>query len=78
MPDFKPAAPKVKRVPAPVGLRDGWVTALTSAGDLTARGRSASTHTPFDFTRAHGRGPLPEPDDALEGNRWVFAHGLRQ
>lgn len=157
-----PAAPKVKRVPVPVDLRDDWVTALTSAGfdpaapsvwlaegllfylpsavetslidtvdrltvsgsalafeakleadllayrdsaiytatreeigidllrlfdkgprpdsagDLTARGWSASMHTPFDFTRAHGRGPLPEPDDALEGNRWVFAHKLRQ
>ncbi|MER8044495.1 class I SAM-dependent methyltransferase [Streptomyces sp. NPDC094032] len=45
-----------------------------SAGRLTARGWSTSMHTPFDFTRRHGRGPLPEPNDALEGNRWVFAH----
>ncbi|MFF0728611.1 class I SAM-dependent methyltransferase [Streptomyces sp. NPDC004134] len=45
-----------------------------SAGALTARGWSTSMHTPFDFTRRHGRGPLPEPNDALEGNRWVFAH----
>jgi methyltransferase (TIGR00027 family) len=44
-----------------------------SAGDLTARGWSTSMHTPFDFTRRYGRGPLPEPNDALEGNRWVFA-----
>ncbi|MFE9401081.1 class I SAM-dependent methyltransferase [Streptomyces sp. NPDC006530] len=45
-----------------------------SAGDLSARGWSTSMHTPFDFTRLHRRGPLPEPNDALEGNRWVFAH----
>lgn len=45
-----------------------------SAGDLRAKGWSASVHTPFDFTHRHGRGPLPEPNDALEGNRWVFAH----
>ncbi|MFD6249840.1 class I SAM-dependent methyltransferase [Streptomyces roseolus] len=45
-----------------------------SAGHLTARGWSTSVRTPFDFTRRHGRGPLPEPNDALEGNRWVFAH----
>ncbi|AZM87590.1 class I SAM-dependent methyltransferase [Streptomyces sp. W1SF4] len=45
-----------------------------SAGHLTARGWSTSVQTPFDFTRRHGRGPLPEPNDALEGNRWVFAH----
>ncbi|MEU4077068.1 SAM-dependent methyltransferase [Streptomyces venezuelae] len=44
-----------------------------STGRLTAAGWSTSTHTPFDFTRRHGRGPLPEPNDALEGNRWVFA-----
>ncbi|MFF9063347.1 class I SAM-dependent methyltransferase [Streptomyces sp. NPDC014882] len=48
-----------------------------SAGDLAARGWSTSVHTPFDFTRRHGRGPLPEPNDALEGNRWVFAHKPR-
>ena len=29
------------------------------------------------FTRKHGRGPLPEPNDALEGNRWVFASKSR-
>ncbi|MFI2780439.1 class I SAM-dependent methyltransferase [Streptomyces sp. ALB3] len=44
-----------------------------SAGRLAARGWSASVHTPFDFTRRHGRGPLPERNDALAGNRWVFA-----
>lgn len=48
-----------------------------SAGDLTAKGWSTSVHTPFDFTRRHRRGPLPEPNDALEGNRWVFAHKPR-
>ncbi|NED17558.1 class I SAM-dependent methyltransferase [Streptomyces sp. SID9913] len=48
-----------------------------SAGALAGRGWSTSTHTPFDFTRRHGRGPLPEPNDALEGNRWVFAHKPR-
>lgn len=48
-----------------------------SAGDLTAKGWSTSMHTPFDFTRLHRRGPLPEPNDALEGNRWVFAHKPR-
>lgn len=45
-----------------------------SAGHLTARGWSTSTRRPFEFTRRHGRGPLPEANDALEGNRWVFAH----
>ncbi|MGW4056523.1 class I SAM-dependent methyltransferase [Streptomyces sp. NPDC004779] len=48
-----------------------------SAGGLAAKGWSTSMHTPFDFTRRHGRGPLPEPNDALEGNRWVFAHKPR-
>ncbi|GGV43845.1 putative S-adenosyl-L-methionine-dependent methyltransferase [Streptomyces griseoflavus] len=45
-----------------------------SAGDLTSKGWSTSMHTPFDFTRRFRRGPLPEPNDALEGNRWVFAN----
>ncbi|SEG93153.1 methyltransferase, TIGR00027 family [Actinacidiphila yanglinensis] len=44
-----------------------------SAGSLADRGWSTSVYTPFDFTRRHGRGPLPEPNDALAGNRWVFA-----
>ncbi|MFG2357459.1 class I SAM-dependent methyltransferase [Streptomyces sp. NPDC048521] len=48
-----------------------------SAGALTAKGWSTSMYTPFDFTRRHGRGPLPEPNDALEGNRWVFAYKPR-
>ncbi|WP_331717865.1 class I SAM-dependent methyltransferase (plasmid) [Streptomyces zaomyceticus] len=48
-----------------------------SVGDLTAKGWSTSMHTPFDFTRRHGRGPVPEANDALEGNRWVFAHKPR-
>ncbi|MDQ0401552.1 class I SAM-dependent methyltransferase [Streptomyces sp. NPDC000349] len=48
-----------------------------SAGNLEGKGWSASVRTPFDFTRVHGRGPLPEENDALAGNRWVFAtkHG---
>ncbi|MCX5384732.1 class I SAM-dependent methyltransferase [Streptomyces sp. NBC_00083] len=45
-----------------------------SAGRLADRGWSTSTLTPFDFTHRHGRGPLPQPNDALEGNRWIFAH----
>lgn len=44
-----------------------------SAGNLTDKGWSTSVHTPFDFTRRHRRGPLPEQNDALAGNRWVFA-----
>ncbi|MFT9787195.1 class I SAM-dependent methyltransferase [Streptomyces rhizosphaericola] len=44
-----------------------------SAGRLANRGWSTAVHTPFDFTRLHGRGPLPESNDALAGNRWVFA-----
>jgi methyltransferase (TIGR00027 family) len=46
-----------------------------SAGDLAARGWGTSVHTAFDFTRRHGRGPHPEPEqhDALAANRWVFA-----
>ncbi|WP_329459599.1 class I SAM-dependent methyltransferase [Streptomyces sp. NBC_01497] len=45
-----------------------------SAGELGSRGWHTSVHTPFDFTHRHGRGPLPEHNDALEGNRWVFAN----
>ncbi|MFG2848239.1 SAM-dependent methyltransferase [Kitasatospora sp. NPDC048296] len=41
--------------------------------DLTARGWSTTAHTPFEFTRHYGRGPLPEPDGTLAANRWVFA-----
>ncbi|MEV8390190.1 MULTISPECIES: class I SAM-dependent methyltransferase [unclassified Streptomyces] len=48
-----------------------------SAGDLASKGWSTSVHTPFDFTRRHGRGPLPEQNDALAGNRWVFANKPR-
>jgi methyltransferase (TIGR00027 family) len=48
-----------------------------SAGALTARGWSTRVHTPFDFTHHHGRGPLPEPNDALEGNRWILTHKPR-
>ncbi|MGW8742339.1 SAM-dependent methyltransferase [Streptomyces sp. NPDC055794] len=44
-----------------------------SAGDLAGKGWTTSVGTPFDFTRSHGRGPLPEENDALAGNRWVFA-----
>ena len=48
-----------------------------SAGTLAARNWSTSIHTPFDFTHLHGRGPLPEHNDALAGNRWVFANKPR-
>ncbi|MGW4159895.1 SAM-dependent methyltransferase [Streptomyces sp. NPDC004788] len=41
--------------------------------DLAGRGWTSTIHTPFDFTRRHGRGPLPEPNDALAANRWVIA-----
>lgn len=44
-----------------------------SVADLAGRGWSAKVRTPFDFTRRLGRGPHPEPDDALGTNRWVFA-----
>ncbi|MGA6171010.1 SAM-dependent methyltransferase [Streptomyces sp. NPDC012600] len=44
-----------------------------SAADLAARGWSTTVRTPFDFTRLHGRGPLPERHDCLAANRWVFA-----
>ncbi|RNF93906.1 class I SAM-dependent methyltransferase [Streptomyces botrytidirepellens] len=45
-----------------------------TAGDLAARGWSTTVRTPFDFTSRSGRGPRPEPHDALAANRWVFAH----
>jgi methyltransferase (TIGR00027 family) len=45
-----------------------------SAGHLAQQGWSTKVSTPFDFTHRLGRGPLPEPNDALAGNRWVFAH----
>ncbi|MCS0639764.1 SAM-dependent methyltransferase [Streptomyces sp. LP05-1] len=44
-----------------------------SAAGLSGRGWSVSVRTPYEFARAHGRGPLPEPDDALATNRWIFA-----
>ncbi|MER5349302.1 SAM-dependent methyltransferase [Kitasatospora sp. NPDC002551] len=44
-----------------------------TAADLAERGWSTVSHTPFEFTRHYGRGPLPEPDDALAANRWAFA-----
>lgn len=44
-----------------------------SATDLAGRGWSTEVRTPFDFTRRHGRGPLPESPDSLASNRWVFA-----
>ncbi|MFE6183908.1 class I SAM-dependent methyltransferase [Streptomyces sp. NPDC056465] len=45
-----------------------------SAGDLASRNWTTSIRTPFEFTHRHGRGPLPEQNDALAGNRWVFAN----
>ena len=44
-----------------------------SAATLEALGWTTEVHTAFDFTRRHGRGPLPEPHDALGANRWVMA-----
>nr|WP_083472759.1 SAM-dependent methyltransferase [Kibdelosporangium phytohabitans] len=45
-----------------------------SAAALRALGWTARIHTPFDFSRQYGRGPLPEPPpDALDSNRWVIA-----
>lgn len=49
-----------------------------SAGHLTRRGWSTEVDTPFDFTLRLGRGPLPEQNDALAGNRWVFTHKTSQ
>ncbi|WP_445398094.1 SAM-dependent methyltransferase [Streptomyces sp. LE64] len=49
-----------------------------SAGRLVGRGWSTTVRTPFDFSRRLGRGPLPEPDDPLAGNRWVFADKPRR
>jgi methyltransferase (TIGR00027 family) len=51
----------------------GTGTRPDSAGDLTARGWSVTVRTPYHYTGLYGRGPLPEPDDALAANRWVFA-----
>jgi uncharacterized protein (UPF0264 family) len=49
-----------------------------SAGDLAGRGWATTVRTPFEFTRRFGRGPLPEQNDALAGNRWVFANKPRR
>lgn len=47
-----------------------------SAGELARRGWTVALHTPYDFSDLHGRGPRPEPNDALAANRWVFASAL--
>ncbi|MER6917244.1 SAM-dependent methyltransferase [Streptomyces sp. NPDC000594] len=44
-----------------------------SAGALRSRGWAVTVRTPYHFTAFHGRGPRPEPDDALAANRWTFA-----
>ncbi|MEU4806200.1 SAM-dependent methyltransferase [Actinosynnema sp. NPDC023587] len=44
-----------------------------SAAALAARGWTTTTRTPFHYTALHGRGPLPQPCDALATNLWVFA-----
>ncbi|MDO0924299.1 SAM-dependent methyltransferase [Streptomyces sp. TG1A-8] len=44
-----------------------------SAAELAARGWATSVHSPFDFTRRHGRGPQPAEHDALAANRWILA-----
>ncbi|MFF8991484.1 class I SAM-dependent methyltransferase [Streptomyces sp. NPDC014983] len=48
-----------------------------SAADLASHGWTVTIRTPYDFTRRHGRGPLPEPNDALAANRWIFAAASR-
>ncbi|MBV6698959.1 SAM-dependent methyltransferase [Kitasatospora aureofaciens] len=49
-----------------------------TAADLAERGWSSTIRTPFDFSHHHGRGPLPEPNDTLAANRWVFAEKARR
>ncbi|MFE9610129.1 SAM-dependent methyltransferase [Streptomyces sp. NPDC006012] len=44
-----------------------------SAADLTHHGWQTQTCTPFDHSHRLGRGPRPEPHDALAANRWTFA-----
>ncbi|MHC3460715.1 MULTISPECIES: class I SAM-dependent methyltransferase [Streptomyces] len=44
-----------------------------SATDLTERGWRTAVRTPFHYSRRLGRGPRPEPNDALAANHWVFA-----
>ncbi|MFE1555156.1 SAM-dependent methyltransferase [Streptomyces sp. NPDC058734] len=44
-----------------------------SAAELTTRGWTVTVRSPYEFTTLHGRGPLPEPNDVLAANRWVFA-----
>ncbi|MFE0347785.1 isocitrate/isopropylmalate family dehydrogenase [Streptomyces griseoluteus] len=41
--------------------------------DLAGRGWRTEVGTPYDHVRRYGRGPRPEPHDALAANRWVFA-----
>ncbi|GAB3452245.1 class I SAM-dependent methyltransferase [Actinophytocola sediminis] len=48
-----------------------------SAAALTALGWTTDIRTPFDYAHLHGRGPLPEPHDALATNRWVIARKPR-
>lgn len=45
----------------------------SSSAALVARGWSVAVSTPFDHTWLHGRGPVPEVNDSLSENRWVFA-----
>ncbi|ASY34938.1 MULTISPECIES: SAM-dependent methyltransferase [Streptomyces] len=44
-----------------------------SASTLAALGWRTETRSPFAHSRALGRGPMPEKNDALAANRWVFA-----
>ncbi|GAA2814221.1 SAM-dependent methyltransferase [Streptomyces showdoensis] len=76
-------APRVRRNPVYVAARERLGIDLValfdtrprpdSAGELARRGWAVDVRGPYDFTALHGRGPLPEPDDALAVNRWVFA-----
>lgn len=44
-----------------------------SAAELASQGWTTAVHSPFDFTRRHGRGPRPAVNDALAANRWILA-----
>ncbi|MFG1647404.1 SAM-dependent methyltransferase, partial [Amycolatopsis sp. NPDC049252] len=49
-----------------------------SAEALRNRGWTASARTPFDLAAQHGVDLVPEREDALASNRWVFAGKARR
>ncbi len=81
--DVAAEPPAVRTAPAYVAARERLgidLRALFDAGprpdsaaELTRLGWTVAVRSPYDFTALHGRGPAPEPDDALAANRWVFA-----